>query len=160
MRRLAGLCDGAKVHNFKVKMLVSRLGIGAFGDICAYCRFLDKNPRFLYLSLLPSCHFHLLKACSANTYVLLQQQRRRGALKPLFKVHSSLKRENSLGASAELIAPAARLIGVRLNLFQVADIISLIPGITRRLKPPSSAKADQPLLTGCISSLRTYVEHK
>lgn len=54
---------------------------------------------------------------------------------PHFKAHGSLKKENSLGVSAELIAPAGRLIGVRLNLFQVADIISLIPGITRRLKP-------------------------
>lgn len=33
----------------------------------------------------------------------------------------------------------------------MADIISLIPGITRRLKLLCSAKADQPLLTGYIS---------
>lgn len=46
-------------------------------------------------------------------------------------------------------------MGVKLNLFQVADIISLIPGITRRLKPLCSAKADQPLLTGYISFSRS-----
>lgn len=126
--------------------------------------FLDMNPRFLYLSLLPSCHFDLFKACLANTYVLLQQKWRRRALNSPFKPHHSLTKESSLGVSAEPIALAGRLIGVRLNLFQVADIISLIPGITRRLKPPSSAKADQPLLTGSISSSWSdscaYVEHK
>lgn len=53
------------------------------------------------------------------------------------------------------MAAAARLIGVRLNLFQVADIISLIPGVTRRLKPLSAAKADQPLVTSYISSSRS-----
>lgn len=145
-------------------MLVPRPGIGAFRYICDYCSFLDTNPRFLYLSLLASWHFPLFKACSANTYVLLQPERRRRGSNPPFKLHSSLKKENSLGVSAELIARAERLIGVRLNLFQVADIISLIPGVTRRLKPPSSAKADQPLLTGYISSSWSgscaYIEHK
>lgn len=72
--------------------------------------------------------------------------------------------ENSLSVSAELMVLARRLIGVRLNLFQVADIIRLTPGITRRLKLLYSAKADQPLLTSSISFfwsvLRTYVEHK
>lgn len=43
-----------------------------------------------------------------------------------------------------LIILALRLIGVRLNLFQVPDIISLIPGITRHLKLLSSGKADHP----------------
>lgn len=41
-----------------------------------------------------------------------------------------------------MIILALTLIGVTLNLFQVPDIISLIPGITRHLKLLSSGKAD------------------
>lgn len=46
------------------------------------------------------------------------------------------------GRVKHLITLALGLIGVRLNLFQVLDIISLIPGITRHLKLLSSGKAD------------------
>lgn len=48
----------------------------------------------------------------------------------------------SLCRVEHLIILAWRLIGVKLNLFQVPDIISLIPGITRHLKLLSSGKAD------------------
>lgn len=48
----------------------------------------------------------------------------------------------SLSRVEHLIILALRLIGVRLNLFQVPDIINLIPGITRHLKLLSPGKAD------------------
>lgn len=51
-------------------------------------------------------------------------------------------RTRSLCRVEHLIIWASRLIGVGLNLFQVPDIISLIPGITRHLKPLSPGKAD------------------
>lgn len=120
------------------------------------------NPRFLYSSLLPSRRFPSLKGakhtCRRRTLVSGFEPPRP------FKLHIPLKMENSLSVSAEPIVLAGRLIGVGANLFQVADIIRLTPGITGRLKLLYSAKADQPLLTTYISFswsvLRTSGEHK
>lgn len=53
----------------------------------------------------------------------------------------------SLCRVQHLIILALRLIGVRLDLSQVPDIISLMPGITRHLKLLSSGKADRTLIT-------------
>lgn len=128
----------AKVHSFKVKRLVPRLSLVSlstrtFKCICDCCSFLDATATFLrlYLPQLPPPPSCLNHESSTERYrvLILNRPELKGLIQCLRRVK-------------HLIILALRLIGIRLNLFQVPDIISLIPGITRHLKQLSSGKAD------------------
>lgn len=141
----------AKVHSFKVKRLVPRLSLvslstSTFRCIRDCCIFLDTTTTFyvyIYLRFLATfftCLNHELSmhACASRKrwsdfehfwFLILNPPKQGGLFQSLCRVE-------------HLIILAWRVIGVALNLFQVPDIIRLIPGITRHLKLLSSGKAD------------------